>query len=99
SRPRASGRVARPDVRGGPGALPVVRAVCIAEGWRPAGARPSFARFVGDEGSPLVVYAGVPASLAGPLGPEKALAALRERAFELRAIERDPVVLDPADQL
>lgn len=82
-----------------PDAGPLVREVCLVEGWRPAGARPAFARFVGDEGSPLVVYAGLPASLAGPLGPKDGLAALREHAFGLPAIEGAPLVLDPADEL
>jgi hypothetical protein len=82
-----------------PDALPAVREVCIRSGWRPAGARPSFARFVEDSGSPLVVYAGPPDSLAGPLGPERGHEALRDRATRMPDAEGEPLVLDATDEL
>jgi Uncharacterised nucleotidyltransferase len=76
-----------------PDSLARVRAACTASGWRPAGARPSYVRFVGDAGAPLVVHSGAPASLAGPLGPQRGYEALREHAHG------EPLLLDPADEL
>ncbi|MFL5960988.1 MAG: nucleotidyltransferase family protein [Gaiellaceae bacterium] len=82
-----------------PAAAPLVRAGCLVAGWRPAGARPWLLRFVGEGSVPLVVHAGAPASLAGPLGPERGYAALRERAGELPGSASAPLVLDAADEL
>lgn len=76
-----------------------VRGACIAADWRPAGSGPWHARFVGEGSAALVVYAGAPAPLAGPLGPERAYDVLRGRARELSAAEGGQLVLDPADEL
>lgn len=78
--------------------VPGVRAACIAAGWRPAGARRSFVRFVGHGSAPLIVHVGVPAPLAGRLGRTGAYETLRVRGIELPALEGAPRVLDPADE-
>jgi hypothetical protein len=82
-----------------PQALPAVRAAAAGEGWRPAGVWPSFVRFVAIGSIPLIVHAGAPESLAGPLGPAQGYETLRERAVELSALGGGPLALDPADQL
>jgi hypothetical protein len=82
-----------------PDTVPLVRAASVDAGWRPAGARPWLVRFVGEGETALVVHAGAPAPLAGPLGPARGYDALRERARKLTGTDGDPLVLDPADEL
>jgi hypothetical protein len=82
-----------------PDAIAVVRAACVASGWRPAGSYPWHARFVGDGAVALVVYAGAPAALAGPLGPQRGYEVLRERARVLSGVDGEPLVLDVTDEL
>jgi hypothetical protein len=82
-----------------PAAVPAVCAASVGSGWRLAGVRRSYVRFVDDGGAALVVHAGAPPPLAGPLGPQDGYATLRERAAELAELEGAPFVLEPADEL
>lgn len=78
-----------------PDAVPAVREACRADGWRPAGSTAALARFVGGADAPLLVHAGAPSSLAGPLGAQRGYEALREQA----QTDHEQLVLHPADEL
>jgi hypothetical protein len=52
------------------------RGAATASGWRPAGREPGHRRYVDEVGRVLVVYEGVPAPVAGPLGPTDAWTAM-----------------------
>ncbi len=67
-------------------------------GWRTTRQAPLFTRLRDESSRILVIYHGVPRSVAGPLG-EDALRRFRERMLELPEVEGAPLVLDPVDEL
>jgi hypothetical protein len=75
------------------------REVAREAAWRPAGRTRAYGRFVNADGLILVVHAGAPPYLAGPLRSKEALAAFREAGGETAIAGASVSTLQAADEL
>jgi hypothetical protein len=81
-----------------PAAAPAAETAARGVGWRRDGGGDGLRRLVSEDGRVLVVHEGVPAPVAGPLGPAAAYAALRAGAHEHEVEGTRAPVLDAADE-